>query len=124
MSKESDLLADVRGRQNEQIALSVARILHIEGVDPIDSESPPPELTAANSSDDMEGIDLWVPTHDGNVGIQIKSSTLYAEEFIKKHPNGKVIPVVIIGEHSNIESIKRDLLSAIKWAHAILFSDT
>lgn len=123
MPKESDLLADERGRQNEQIALSVARILHIEGVDPIDSESPPPELTAANSADDMDGIDLWVPTHDGHVGIQIKSSALYAEEFIKNHRNGKVIPVVIIGEHSNVESVKIDLLSAIKWAQTTLYTD-
>jgi hypothetical protein len=123
MLNEKDLLGEERGRQNEQIVLNVAQLLHAQGVDPIDTDSPPPMLTTPFSADDLDGIDLWVPTHSGLVGIQIKSSASYAEQFIKYHPNGKVIPVIIVGEHATVDSIKMDLLSAIKWAQSKLYSE-
>lgn len=124
MPKKDALLAETIGRQSEQIVLTVAKLLYLEGADPLDTDEVEPELTVPFSKDDLNGIDLWVATHKGFVGIQIKSSDTCAEEFIKKHDNGKVIPAVVVNtQHSTVESIKRDLLSAIRWAEKTWYPD-
>jgi hypothetical protein len=111
------------GRKNEQRALAAARSLHEEGIFPFDGESTPPELTIANSADDAEGIDLWVHTQKGLVGIQIKSSSTVADKFIAKHRNGTVIPAVIVNDFVNEEALKAELVSAAIWVMNLWFGD-
>ena len=115
--------SDCIGNASEQIVLELARSLHLTGVYPLDRDCPEPYLTMRNSADDWEGIDLWVPTIRGDVGIQIKSSYEEASDFQKNHRNGHVIPAVRT-RHRNIEAIRSELLSAIIWAMETWFPES
>jgi len=109
------------GRNNEALVLDLALKLRSEGVYPFDPDLPPPYLTTPYSAEDGAGIDLWVPTEKGYVGIQVKSSEQYAEEFRVKHRNGRVIPIILTNRPEDI--LRIDLVSAVCWAMKTWFPE-
>ncbi len=108
-------LEEHKGKMNEARAFSLINtIIKEENLFYLASR---PYIATKYSVEDIDGFDIIIPTEDGKLGIQIKSSYEYLMEFQKKRHN---IPAVVVNDHKSDVRLKIELSSALRYAHSQL----
>lgn len=106
----------VKGDGNEDRALHITKSFLEKDEIPLNPKREV-QITTPFSLSDKRGYDLIVPTDRGDVGIQIKSSRKYQDEFFKKHPD---IPCVVVNEYVSDERIYIEIGAAIHYLYSKL----
>lgn len=73
--------------------------------------------------DEKKGVDVLVTTSKGPIGLQIKSSDLFATQHYKKHPK---IPLFVVSPEVNDDDIYKMFISivSIEMANGRFFTTT
>ena len=105
------------GRQNEARALRLSRKLFKS--DQLPMATGLPFRSEPGSNADLEALDILIPTNIGLVGIQIKSSNMRHDEFVRTHKMGKIIPAIVVNPMKTDDRVLLDLESAFAAAYRI-----
>jgi hypothetical protein len=103
---------ELKGAQNETRAFKlIDDILKETGLFALVSR---PYISAAYSTEDLDGYDIVIPTERGKIGIQIKSSPKAARAFKTTKPH---IPVVVVNWYKSDFQLKTELKIALHSAY-------
>ena len=106
---------ELKGIRNEQRAFElIDLIIREEGLSILTSR---PYIAEKYSIEDLDGFDIIIPTEQGKIGIQIKSSYKYLMLFHEKRSN---IPAVVVDEYKSDTRLKIELSSALRYAYSQL----
>ncbi len=73
--------------------------------------------SAKYSHEDRRGMDFIITTDEMEISLDVKSSEKAAQRFINKgKQHHKVLPVIVVYDHDNVESVVSRLVAIIKSA--------